>query len=212
MIKAIIFDLGKVLVPFDFKRGYTRLEPLFGIPAAEIPDRIRPTGLVQRFESGGIESRDFFDQLSNHLNLRASYNDFCDIWSSIFLPETLIPESMIAELARNYPLILLSNTNAIHFEMIQENYPILRHFRDLVLSYKVGAMKPSPLIYQKAIEAAACRPEECFFTDDIAEYVAGAKQQGIDAVQFQSAEQIRNELRARGVEVNEEEPAARRPQ
>ena len=88
MIKAIIFDLGKVLVPFDFKRGYTRLEPLCGIPAAEIPDRIRPTGLVQRFESGGMESRDFFDQLSSHLNLRASYNDFCDIWSSIFLPET----------------------------------------------------------------------------------------------------------------------------
>jgi len=212
MIKAIIFDLGKVLVPFDFKRGYTRLEPLCGIPAAEIPDRIRPTGLVQRFESGGIESRDFFDQLSSHLNLRATYNDFCDIWSSIFLPETLIPESMIAELARNYPLILLSNTNAIHFEMIQENYPILRHFRDLVLSYKVGAMKPAALIYQKAIEAAGCRPEECFFTDDIAEYVAGAKQQGIDAVQFQSAGQIRNELRARGVDVNDEEPAARRPQ
>ena len=212
MIKAIIFDLGKVLVPFDFKRGYTRLEPLCGIPAAEIPDRIRPTGLVQRFESGGIESRDFFDQLSNHLNLRASYNDFCAIWSSIFLPETLIPESMIAELARNYPLILLSNTNAIHFEMIQENYPILRHFRDLILSYKVGTMKPSPLIYQKAIEAAGCRPEECFFTDDIPEYVAGAKEQGIDAVQFQSAEQIRNELRARGVELNDEEPAASRPQ
>src|SRR5690348_6475205 len=207
MIKAIIFDLGKVIVPFAFKRGYTRLEPLCGIPAAEIPDRIRPTGLVQRFESGGIESRDFFDQLSSHLNLRASYNDFCDIWSSIFLPETLIPESMIADLARTYPLVLLSNTNAIHFEMIQENYPILRHFRDLVLSYRVGAMKPSPLIYQKAIEAAGCRPEECFFTDDIAEYVAGAKEQGIDAVQFQSAGQIRNELRARGVEVTDEEPA-----
>jgi putative hydrolase of the HAD superfamily len=212
MIKAIIFDLGRVLVPFDFQRGYSRLEPLCGIPASEIPDRLRPTGLVQRFESGGIESRDFFDQLSKHLNLRATYNDFCEIWSSIFLPETLIPDSMIAGLARHYPLILLSNTNAIHFEMIQENYPILRHFRDLVLSYKVGAMKPSPLIYQKAVEAAGCRPEECFFTDDIPEYVAGAKQQGIDAVQFQSAEQIRNELHARGVDVNGEEPAVHRRQ
>jgi FMN phosphatase YigB (HAD superfamily) len=201
MIKAIIFDLGRVLVPFDFKRGYARLEPLCGIPAAEIPDRLRPTGLVQRFESGGIESRDFFDQFSKHLNLNATYDDFCEIWSSIFLPETLIPDSMIAALARDYPLILLSNTNAIHFEMIQENYPILRHFRDFVLSYKVGAMKPSPLIYQAAIEKACCRPEECFFTDDIAEYVAGAREQGIDAVQFHSAEQIRNELRSRGVEV-----------
>ncbi len=204
MIKAIIFDLGKVIVPFDFQRGYSRLESLCGIPAAEIPARLRPTGLVQRFESGGIEPREFFQQLSGRLNLRATYDDFCQIWSSIFLPETLIPESMMAALARDYPLILLSNTNAIHFEMIQENYPILRHFRHLVLSYKVGAMKPSPLIYQKAVEAAGCRPGECFFTDDIEEYVIGAKQQGIDAVQFQSAAQIQEELRARGVEIKGE--------
>jgi putative hydrolase of the HAD superfamily len=203
MIKAIIFDLGKVIVPFDFQRGYSRLESLCDVPAAEIPARLRPTGLVQRFESGAIEPRDFFEHLSGHLNLRASYNDFCEIWSSIFLPETLIPESMIAALARSWPLILLSNTNAIHFEMIQENYPLLRHFRHLVLSYKVGAMKPAPLIYQKAIEAAGCRPEECFFTDDIEEYVIGARQQGIDAVQFRSAAQIRDELRARGVDIDE---------
>jgi putative hydrolase of the HAD superfamily len=203
MMKAIIFDLGKVIVPFDFQRGYSRLESLCDVPATEIPARLRPTGLVQRFESGGIEPRDFFKQLSGYLNLRATYDDFCEIWSSIFLPETLIPESMMAALARDYPLILLSNTNAIHFEMIQAKYPILRHFRHLVLSYKVGAMKPAPLIYQKAIEAAGCRPGECFFTDDIEEYVIGAKQQGIDAVQFQSAAQIREELRARGVEISE---------
>jgi glucose-1-phosphatase len=207
MIKAIIFDLGKVIVPFDFQRGYSRLEPLCDVPAAEISARLRPTGLVQRFESGAIEPHDFFRQFSSHLNLRASYSDFCEIWSSIFLPETLIPESMIAALARDYPLILLSNTNAIHFEMIQENYPILRHFRNLVLSYKIGAIKPAPLIYQKAIEAAGCRPGECFFTDDIEEYVIGAKQQGIDAVQFQSAAQTREELRARGVQIGGENAA-----
>ncbi len=200
MTKVIIFDLGRVIVPFDFQRGYNRLEKLCDFPAAEIPARLRPTGLVQRFESGGVEPRDFFSQLCGHLNLRASYEEFCDIWSSIFLPETLIPEPMMAALAQQRPLVLLSNTNAIHFEMIRENYPILRHFRDFVLSYEVGAMKPSPLIYQKAIEAAGCRPEECFFTDDIEEYVLGARQQGIDAVQFQSAAQIREELRRRGIE------------
>lgn len=207
MIKAIIFDLGRVIVPFDFQRGYIRLESLCGIPAADIPGRLRPTGLVQKFESGKVEPRDFFRQLSGHLNLNTSYDNFCEIWSSIFLPQTLIPESMIQELAREYPLILLSNTNAIHFEMIQANYSILKHFRELVLSYKVGAMKPSPLIYETAIKAAGCCPEECFFTDDIEEYVEGAKKQGIDAVRFESAEQIRKELRARGVRVSDGTPA-----
>ena len=198
-IKAVIFDLGRVIVPFDFNRGYTRLAPLCGIPAAEIPGRIALTGLVERFESGGIESHDFVRELSKHLNLDTSYENFCEIWSSIFLPDTLISESMIEGIGRNYRLVLLSNTNAIHFEMLRENYPVLRHFDSLVLSYEVGAMKPLPLIYQRAIEAAGCLPEECFFTDDMPAYVEGARAQGIDAVQFESAAQIEVELRKRGV-------------
>jgi putative hydrolase of the HAD superfamily len=199
MIKAIIFDLGRVIVPFDFKRGYARMEALCGISAAEIPKRIGPTGLVPRFESGQIEPHDFVAQLSAHLNLNVSYKDFCEIWSSIFLPETLVPEELLRALRRNYRLVLLSNTNAIHFEMIRENYALLVHFHAFVLSYEVGAMKPSPVIYRKAIAEAQCKAHECFFTDDIAEYVEGAREQGIDAVQFQSAAQIEEELRRRGV-------------
>ncbi len=106
---------------------------------------------------------------------------------------------MFEGIARNYRLVLLSNTNAIHFEMIRENYSFLRHFHSLVLSYEVGAMKPLPRIYRRAIEEAGCRPEECFFTDDISAYVEGARAQGIDAVRFESAAQIEAELRQRGV-------------
>jgi FMN phosphatase YigB (HAD superfamily) len=199
-IKAVIFDLGRVIVPFDFSRGYVRIESLCGIPAAQIPGRIALTGLVTRLESGDIEPRDFVRELSKQLNLDISYENFCEIWNSIFGPHTLIPEAMLQGIARRYRLVLLSNTNAIHFEMVRENYPLLRHFHSLVLSHEVGAMKPSPLIYQRAIEAAGCLPEECFFTDDILAYVEAARAQGIDAVQFESAAQIEAELRRRGVE------------
>jgi glucose-1-phosphatase len=199
LIKAVIFDLGRVIVPFDFHRGYSRLEALCGIPAAHLPGRIAATGLVPRFERGEIEPRDFVREFADQLDIRIGYEDFCEIWCSIFLPEPLIPEELLAGIRRNYRLLLLSNTNAIHFEMIRKAYPLLRHFDTLVLSYEVGAMKPSPEIYRRAIEAAGCRPEECFFTDDIADYVEGARRQGIDAVQFRSAEQIEEELRNRNV-------------
>jgi len=69
----------------------------------------------------------------------------------------------------------------------------------MVLSYRVGALKPAPAIYREAIARAECRPEECFFTDDIADYVAAAKREGIDAVQFESCEQLERELTARGI-------------
>ena len=199
MLKTIIFDLGKVIVPFDFNRGYAAMAPMCGYAEADIRGRIGETDLVERFESGLIEPEDFVRQLSAHLSFRSDYAGFCGIWSSIFLPETLVSESFIEGLKKRHRLVLLSNTNAIHFEMVRENYPLLRHFDAFVLSYRVGAMKPSPLIYERAVQEAGCRPEECFFTDDIAAYVEAAKRFGIDAVQFQSAEQLERELSSRGV-------------
>src|SRR5271157_2396990 len=198
MYKAVIFDLGKVLIDFDFQPGFRALEGLCPFSAADIPKRIASTGLVERFETGLVEPRDFFRELSAHLRLEMDYDRFCRIWSSIF-SEVLIPESMLQSLAARYRLLLLSNTNALHFEMIRANYPLLRHFHALILSYEVKAMKPQPEIFQAAVDRAGCRPEECFYTDDIADYVAAARRLGIDAVQFRSAGQLQAELRSRGI-------------
>jgi FMN phosphatase YigB (HAD superfamily) len=198
MYKAIIFDLGKVLVHFDFMKGYRQLEGLCPYPVAEIRKRIGRSGLVPRFETGLIEPRDFVAHLSECIDLRVDYEEFARIWSGIF-GQTLVPENILEGLAARYRLLLLSNTNALHFEMIRQNYPLLRHFHDLILSYEVKAMKPDPEIYRIAVARAGCRPEECFYTDDIAEYVEGGKRAGIDAVQFQSAEQLVEELTRRGI-------------
>ena len=198
MYKAIIFDLGKVLVYFDFKRGFHALEEHCPHAAAEIRRRIAATDLVPRFETGLIEPHDFVAALCGVLDLRVSYDEFCLLWNSIFA-EALVPESLLEGLAARYRLLLLSNTNAIHFPMVSENYPFLRHFHDRVLSYEVKAMKPRPEIFRAAVERAGCRPEECFYTDDIVEFVEAARRLGIDAVQFQSAEQLERELEARGI-------------
>jgi putative hydrolase of the HAD superfamily len=176
------------------------MAPLCRYGPEEIPERLRSCDLVVRFESGQVEPRDFVRELCRILDFDCDYEQFREIWFSIFLPDTLIPDSMLAALRERYRLILLSNTNALHYEMIEPAYPILRHFHDKVLSYKVGALKPSTEIYRAAVEAAQCRPEECFFTDDIPAYVAGAREHGIDAVQFHNCEQIQQELRARGIE------------
>jgi putative hydrolase of the HAD superfamily len=200
VIKTVIFDLGKVLVPFDFKRGYQGLEKVSRIPAAEIPKRIGATDLVKRFETGLVEPKDFVEQLSGILDLHISYELFCEIWSSIFLPDPLIPEGMLEGIAKRYGLLLLSNTNEIHFHMLEQTYPLFRHFHDRILSCRVRAMKPSPVIYREAIARAGCRAEECFYTDDIADFVDAARREGMDAVQFESCTQIQGELKARGVE------------
>ena len=202
MHKAIIFDLGRVLIDFDFKRGYQALEGLCPYRAAEIPGRLATCDLVERFETGLIEPRDFVAEMSAVLDLKIDYDRFCRIWSSIFTG-TLVPENLLAGLAARYRLMLLSNTNAIHFEGLRASHPMLRHFHDLVLSYEVKAMKPRPEIFQAAIARAGCRAEECFYTDDVAAFVTAARNLGIDAVQFESAAQLDREFAARGIRWND---------
>jgi putative hydrolase of the HAD superfamily len=199
LTRAIIFDLGGVIVPLDFPRAYAAIAALSPYPAADIPQRIRVSGLVERYETGQLTSPDFVKQLSDVLGIQISYEQFCDLWSTLFRPDPLIPESLFADLSARYPLVLLSNTNEIHFENIRARFPLLRHFHHLVLSYEVGAAKPSPRIYEAAVARAGCRAEECFFTDDVPAYVEGAKAAGIDAVRFLDHLQLQSELRARGI-------------
>jgi HAD superfamily hydrolase (TIGR01549 family) len=202
MIKTVIFDLGRVLIPFDFARGYRAMADKYGIAPEDIPAKLRPTGLVTEYESGQLSTPDFVARIGNLLGISTTPDEFLELWSAIFERRTLIPESVPATLRENgYRVLLLSNTNDMHFRFLRANYPILEHFDDLVLSYKVGATKPSPKIYAAAIEKADCAPGECFFTDDIEEYVEGARRAGIDAVQFRQYEQLREELLVRGVKI-----------
>ena len=198
MIKTILFDLGNVVIPFDFKRAYARMAGLCGC-APEDPARIRATGLVAPFERGEIEAEPFVQQLSAALKVNIAYSEFCDWWSSIFLPETLVSERLLEDLRRRHRLLALSNTNAIHFAMVKDAYPLLRYFDGFVLSHEVGASKPDAKIYREAIAQAHCKPEECFFTDDLPVNIEAALAHGMDAVQFFSAEQLEGELRKRGV-------------
>ena len=200
VIRTIIFDLGQVLIPFDLARAYSAL--LLHCPHSleELRRLVASTDLIVRFEKGELPPESFVQQFSRLLELDLDYPRFCEIWSSIFLPGTLIADETLERLHRRHRLLALSNTNAIHFEMVRERYRSLRHFDAFVVSYEVGALKPDPRMYRAALDRAGAPPQQCFYTDDIAAYVEAARQFGIDAVQFKSSSQIERELRARGVE------------
>ncbi len=199
MIRSILFDLGNVLVPFEIDRGYAALSANSGLAPEEVAVRIRDSGLYGAFESGEFETAEFHDRFSKLLGLKATPGEFREIWNSIFLPEGLTSEELVLDLKKRFRLVLLSNTNDLHFGWLSERYPVLRHFDAYTLSYEVGAMKPSPKIYEAAVANAQCEPGECFFTDDVMAYVEGARAFGIDAEQFHGEETLRGHLRGRGL-------------
>lgn len=199
MIRSILFDLGNVLVPFDIQRGYQQLSQASGLPQEEVAVRIRESGLYEVYESGQIETDSFLEEFTKVLGYRSSLEEFREVWNSIFFPHTATSEELVVDLKSRYRLVLLSNTNDLHFNWLRERYPILNHFDAYTLSYQVGAMKPSERIYAAAVENAQCKPEECFFTDDIEKYVEAARSFGIDAEQFVGEEALRAHLRNRGM-------------
>ena len=194
-----MFDLGKVLIPFEWQRGYAAFAAASPYPAEEVRLRIKETGLFDGFERGKVEPHEVAERVSKVLGLSVGFDDFRRMWSSIFLPETIVPDGMLERLRCNYRLLLLSNTDSIHFHWVKERYPILRHFDDCVLSFDLGLRKPELAIYQETISRARCEPPEIFFTDDRPDNVEGALLAGIDAVQFLSLDQLEQELKSRGV-------------
>jgi glucose-1-phosphatase len=197
--KALLFDLGRVLIPFEFNRAYRAMETLTGLETSEIRWRLAATTLFREFETGLMEPEAFAAEVMRVLDFKCDLTEFGRIWNSIFLSETLIPEAVIRDLKSRYRLVVVSNTNQLHFEMLRTAYPIFEHFFGYILSYQVRAMKPDPAFYAAALDMAGCLPEECVFIDDLPENVEGAKLAGFDGIIFQSFPQLAVELKRRGV-------------
>ena len=80
--------LGGVIVPLDFPRGFAAFAAVCKVPADQIRERISSTDLVVRLEKGTVEPGDFHREICDLLGMTASFDEFRELWSSIFLPES----------------------------------------------------------------------------------------------------------------------------
>ena len=200
MIEVIYLDLGKVLIDFDYAVAAERIIKISPLPLSEITKVLSEPQLLFESETGKLSAFEYYKIVCASLEMQISLDEFRNLWGSMFLPEPLVSEKFLRELKQRKRLILLSNTNEIHFEYIEENFPILNQIKERLLSYRVGYMKPDPQIFQLAIEKAGVAPEKIFFADDRIENVEGARSAGIQAIQFKSEKQLRQELNDRGIE------------
>jgi glucose-1-phosphatase len=196
---VIVSDLGNVILPFSYDIAVDKLELIEkGLGHKFLTFLKSNYDLHRRSERGDITSEEFIKIMLTALDNKVSKEEFCNIYSKIFVVnEPLV--SLLAELGKRYKLVLLSNTNKIHRDYGWGNYPFLKYFDKLILSYEVHAVKPEPEIY-KAVELyTKLSPETHLFIDDIAEYVDAAKKMGWDAIQFIDFEKLGKELTKRSI-------------
>ena len=197
-IKTCLFDLGNMLVFFSHERMCQQVAAVLGQDEAAARSALLDSGLQLAFESGQCTAAEAHQQLDKQFGTTTTLADFEHAASAIFeLNEPMVP--ILDELkSAGIRLVLLSNTCSSHFEYVRDNFDLLSRFDDFTLSYEAGAVKPSKVIYESAISKIQCEPSECFYTDDIGEYVYAAQDFGIDAEVFKDANRTRQHLTTRG--------------
>ncbi len=197
-IELIIFDLGNVILPFNHYQIAEKLSR-FSINHEE-PKEIFSflfdieKGAVNPYETGKISTLEFFESIKRYLKLSISFDEFKPIWNDIFWEDNEVSKIIYA-LKGKKRLFLLSNTNPLHFDYILSRFPVIRVFDRWILSYEVGFKKPAIEIFETAMKYSLTEPQNIIFIDDVKSHVDVASSLGMKAIHFESADQLRKELK-----------------
>lgn len=196
---VIVFDLGNVLIPFDYDLVTKRFNKVSVGLGDKFLKYYKDNYQIHRsFERGDISEDEFIKIMLDVLENKMDKEKFCNDFSKVFTVNKDVA-ALLPKLKEKYILVLLSNTNSIHQKYGWQDYYFLKYFDKLILSHEVNAVKPEEKIY-KAVEAFTRRPSsEHIFIDDVAEYVKGARNVGWDGIQFINYEEMIEALRRRNI-------------
>ena len=203
-IKAVIFDLGNVLLDFDHRRAATRIAQYCNKPAQDIYGLFFDSELTGLFEEGRISEEDFFLKVKSALDLKLDFSGFVPIWNEIFFlsEKNRAVYALAKRLKKRYRTAVLSNINVLHYEYIKKTFPVFGAFHEVFTSCTVGFVKPDHRIYAGALSALGVKAYETFYTDDRKDLIESAAKLGIKCATFSGFDQLENDLVSAGININ----------
>ena len=182
MSHAYLFDIGNVIITFDFSRATGKLAPHSSVSAQEALPLVAP--LMVELELGRISPEEFIAITSEKMGYRGEAGFFRDAFADIFELNLPMVEFIEARKAEGCPLFLLSNTNGIHVPFFEATYPVFGHFDGRIYSHEVGLMKPDPQIYTVTRETLSLVPEETIYIDDLPANCEAGREAGFLSVPY----------------------------
>lgn len=195
----MIFDIGRVIVRMNVNRGLAALSANTDLSGEQIWSAVQADPNWRDWQEGRIEPRAWHERLDRRLGFDLTFEQFCMAWNSVIEPEPILSERFFAQLASRYRLALLSNTDPIHVAHLEANFDFPRHFASRVYSCTAGASKPDPVIYGRAICETGVPPERILYVDDVPSYVEAGRRVGLQAILFESAEELFRAFRQRSI-------------
>jgi putative hydrolase of the HAD superfamily len=175
---VIVFDLGKVLVDFDWSIAARKIAARSTTPPEQFHEFLATSPLLWQYECGQLARAEFFEAIRRATGFLGTAAEFNGYFAEIFT-EVAPMISLHAELRRRgFKTLILSNTNDLAIEHIRRDFPFFNNFDGYILSYEVGAMKPDAKIYAALENLAGKRGADLIYLDDRAENIEAAVKRG----------------------------------
>jgi len=204
-MQAVIFDLGGVLIDFDFNRAFDAAAQLSGLSKQEIRERLFGGGdfvnydrqALHDFEVGRITGEQFHAWVEQALGARFPYAQFCALWTSIFTRTVDENLALIPQLAqRGLKVGILSNTNCIHFDFLRARMAVLRDLEHVYASHLIQLRKPAAESFHYVLKKMEAPANASVFIDDFEPNVAAARQAGLHGIVASNPAAVRDGLAA----------------
>jgi glucose-1-phosphatase len=188
-VKVLLFDLGGVVLEVSFARVLESWGKHAGVNPEILETRFVLDAFYERHERGEIVGTEYFDSLSQSLEINLSHAAYEEGWNAMLVGEVPGIRDLLEKASRQLPLYGFSNTNRTHWDFLKrQESKVFGYFQKFFTSFELGQRKPDRAAFEAVARAIGVNPEEILFFDDLLENVEGARAAGLQAVHVQNVE------------------------
>ena len=184
-IDAVIFDLGGVFIHIDYEATIRDFKKLGFLNAENLYSQKEQAFLFQQYEIGKISTPYFINKLLDKSESKLSPNQIVHAWNAMLGEFEKGSIHVLRGLIGKKRLFMLSNTNELHWEIVQRKWnqidtvPLSFYFEKIHLSHELGMRKPDVSTFEKVCKIHNLSPSNTLFIDDSIQHILGAKEAGL---------------------------------
>lgn len=199
---AVVFDLGKVLLDFDYGIAVRRIQKQCSLSLEELHTLINQSPLLYRYETHLLTTAQFFTEVKTASGYRGDLAQFRQFFADIFSPIEPMIELHRQLRGAGVPTFIFSNTNELAVDHIRARFPFFSQFDGYVLSFEQGAMKPDAKIYEAMEAMIGKRGPDLLYIDDRPENIATGRDRGWQSILHHDPIRTRNAVANTGLPVD----------
>lgn len=188
MIKAIIFDLGNVLVKQQSNSEFAKQTARYSEYSYRKIYELFNKKIIKEwneFDEGKYKEKEYYKLLTKQLKLNLSFNEFKSWYSSYVNTPLSGAETLLKNLSKEYFLYSITDNNPIHFRDLKKEHNFLKkYFKKIYTSYEYKARKNKPIMFIIFLKEQKLKPNECIFIDNSIDNINTAKKLKFHTIHF----------------------------